>query len=206
MADKPLKSLDSVDWHSLHHAYGEADDVPELIRGLYSSDVSMQRRSLQDLFGNIWHQGTVYEATAEAVPFLVDALKRAPQAVRPGVASLLACIADGTGYLAVHAQNESSRSMWEQILETQGKKLYEEQSREQETLKRVRIATEPAIPLLIPFLSDPDAEVRSCIPSAFKAYPKLASETVPLLEAALKNEADESVRTEIERALVKLRG
>ncbi len=28
-----LDDLDQVDWHALSHAYGEADDVPELLSG-----------------------------------------------------------------------------------------------------------------------------------------------------------------------------
>ncbi|MEV4709105.1 hypothetical protein [Actinoplanes sp. NPDC049316] len=57
-----LDGLDEVDWAALTHAYGPAHDVPELLR----------EAALSDLYGRIFHQGTVYTATAAAVPFLVE--------------------------------------------------------------------------------------------------------------------------------------
>jgi hypothetical protein len=54
------------------------------------------------LFGNIWHQGTVYEATTYAVPFLIELAvdRRTPD--RVGILSLLAEIASGSSYRDVH--------------------------------------------------------------------------------------------------------
>jgi hypothetical protein len=63
-----LEGLDDVDWTSLTHAYGPADDVPRCIRALASRRKKKREKPLWELFGNIWHQGTVYEATAAAVP------------------------------------------------------------------------------------------------------------------------------------------
>jgi len=34
-----LDRLNSIDWKSLGHAYGSADDVPELIRALLSGSI-----------------------------------------------------------------------------------------------------------------------------------------------------------------------
>jgi hypothetical protein len=34
-----LEGLDDIDWAALKHAYGTAEDVPELIRNLGSGDV-----------------------------------------------------------------------------------------------------------------------------------------------------------------------
>ncbi|MET9030406.1 hypothetical protein ABZW96_32975 [Nocardia sp. NPDC004168] len=62
--------LESVPWAELSHAYGSAQDVPELLRRLQSGAEDEAAAALQELFGNIWHQGTVYSATAHAVPFL----------------------------------------------------------------------------------------------------------------------------------------
>ncbi|WP_433086921.1 hypothetical protein ACQP1P_14510 [Dactylosporangium sp. CA-052675] len=92
-----LTELDAVAWPELTHAYGEADDVPDLLRRLATGD----EEALHALCGNIWHQGTVYEATAPAVPFLIEVLD-APGADAAGVLRLLASIAEGSSYLAVH--------------------------------------------------------------------------------------------------------
>jgi hypothetical protein len=54
-----LDSLISIDWKSLRHAYCSADDVPELIRALLSEVRSEREAAIHELFGNIYHQGTI---------------------------------------------------------------------------------------------------------------------------------------------------
>ncbi|MFJ3762185.1 hypothetical protein [Streptomyces sp. NPDC090080] len=75
---RPPAELDLVQWHSLTHAYGSAEDVPQLIRALYESDDETADEALYELYGNIHHQGTVYSASAPAVPFLAHAVRHAP--------------------------------------------------------------------------------------------------------------------------------
>jgi hypothetical protein len=58
-------------WDRLHHAYGTADDVPDLLRALRSSDEEARNQAHYRLRGNIYHQGTRWEASSHAVPFLV---------------------------------------------------------------------------------------------------------------------------------------
>ena len=50
-----LNGLDAVDWKSLTHAYGEATDVPGLLRALLSPDGKVREETVYELFGNIWH-------------------------------------------------------------------------------------------------------------------------------------------------------
>ena len=50
----------------LHHAYGPAEDVPNQLRALISHDEKQRDEALYALHGNIWHQGTIYEATSHA--------------------------------------------------------------------------------------------------------------------------------------------
>lgn len=65
-----LDRLDEVPWGSLHHAYGPAADVPGLLRAL--ADPDQREGALWALYGNVFHQGTRYEATPHVVPFLVE--------------------------------------------------------------------------------------------------------------------------------------
>ncbi|MEU5974801.1 HEAT repeat domain-containing protein [Streptomyces sp. NPDC047315] len=67
--DGVFAELDGVGWEELEHAYGEAEDVPAMLRGLVG-DEGEASEALGELWGSIVHQGTVYEATAAAVPFL----------------------------------------------------------------------------------------------------------------------------------------
>ncbi|MGW1723514.1 hypothetical protein ACWCQK_11375 [Streptomyces sp. NPDC002306] len=85
--------LDSVPWHTLTHAYGSAEDVPDLIRALYEEDEDTVEEALRELFGTIHHQGTIYPASAPAVPFLAHAVRHAPGR-RDELLMLLAVLAD----------------------------------------------------------------------------------------------------------------
>ena len=95
----PFSELDQIPWNQLTHAYGTAEDVPQLLRASQSDGA---RDALSELFGNIWHQGTVYEATSYAVPFLLELAADASIPEQRGVVELLGAIAGGSSYLDVH--------------------------------------------------------------------------------------------------------
>ncbi|MEU4096356.1 hypothetical protein [Streptomyces sp. NPDC026673] len=67
------EELDDVDWSALHHAYAVADDVPGMVRALYSGDTERIDTALGELYGKVLHQSTVYEATVAVIPFLAHA-------------------------------------------------------------------------------------------------------------------------------------
>jgi len=67
-----LDGLDDIRWTSLRHAYGSADDVPVVLRAIATGDADEE--TLQELFSSVTHQGTVYSATPETVPFLLRML------------------------------------------------------------------------------------------------------------------------------------
>jgi len=88
-----LEGLDQIDWARLTHAYGPATDVPDQIRAVHSADPAVRQRALHDMHGNIFHQGTRFEATAYAVPFLLEVV--AEDRTRADVLRLLTLIATG---------------------------------------------------------------------------------------------------------------
>ncbi|MEV7526718.1 hypothetical protein [Streptomyces sp. NPDC091371] len=49
-----------------------AENVPHLLRDLTGTDVDAAEEALSELYGSVLHQGTVYAASAEAVPFLAE--------------------------------------------------------------------------------------------------------------------------------------
>lgn len=69
---KTLAELDTVAWSSLTHAYGEASDLPGHLQGLSDNHWEERAEAYAELISKVWHQGDVYEATAPALPFLVD--------------------------------------------------------------------------------------------------------------------------------------
>ena len=65
-------TLTSVPWASLTTAYGPATRVPELLAVLRSADGAARRAARDELCSQLQHQESVYDATAAAVPFLVE--------------------------------------------------------------------------------------------------------------------------------------
>ncbi|GAB2824263.1 hypothetical protein GCM10022221_22900 [Actinocorallia aurea] len=90
----PLDGLDEVAWASLHHAYGTAEDVPGQLRALASADPEA-REAARGLYGNVYHQGTRWEASPYVVPFLAALLDDPGTPGRGSVMGLLRAVALG---------------------------------------------------------------------------------------------------------------
>jgi len=100
-----LEGLDAIQWSTLNHAYGTAEDVPALIRDLTHPDDDVRDRTLYSLYSNIWHQGTVYQATPYAVPFLIELLCSAQVTRKYDILIYLSHLAQGNSYLDAHHQD-----------------------------------------------------------------------------------------------------
>lgn len=66
----PLDGLDAHPWAHAAHAYGSAEDLPDVLRALTGDDQEAADEAISELYGSVIHQGTVYAASAEAAPFL----------------------------------------------------------------------------------------------------------------------------------------
>jgi hypothetical protein len=102
-----LDGLDRINWGSLHHANGPARDVPGNIRALASADEKVREEALSELFGTIWQKGTVYEASAPAVPFLIELLREPSVETKIEILDLLACLASASSNLDINARSNS---------------------------------------------------------------------------------------------------
>ncbi|MCA9490778.1 MAG: hypothetical protein KC621_12705 [Myxococcales bacterium] len=69
--DAALQAVDAVPWTELEHAYGPAEDVPAQLRALALGTPEERVEALDALGGNVFHQGTVYEATPPVARFVV---------------------------------------------------------------------------------------------------------------------------------------
>ncbi|RQR66253.1 hypothetical protein DIE18_00425 [Burkholderia sp. Bp9125] len=73
-------SLDSSRWVQLRHAYGNAADIPALLRQLEGVPSSANNSEPWfTLWSALAHQGDVYDASFAAVPHVVRALASAPE-------------------------------------------------------------------------------------------------------------------------------
>src|SRR5689334_21001111 len=97
-----LETLDSISWSDLKHAYGDASNVPDLIRELASPEPEIYENALGELFYTVIHQGTVYSSTAYVVPFFCELLEAPHVQNKPHLLYYLATIARGASYADVH--------------------------------------------------------------------------------------------------------
>jgi HEAT repeat protein len=90
-----LERLSDVAWAELEHAYGSAADVPDLIRALRAAEPQVREKARWHLYGNIFHQGSRYEASAYAAPFLLELLADPATPERTAILDLLTSLAIG---------------------------------------------------------------------------------------------------------------
>jgi hypothetical protein len=78
-----------TDWTLLNHAYGNASDIPYLLRTL-SPDPSAD--VWEGLWSRVCHQGTIYSASFPVLPFLLEAAVQWPAPSRVSPLSLAGSI------------------------------------------------------------------------------------------------------------------
>ncbi|MFE6520842.1 HEAT repeat domain-containing protein [Streptomyces sp. NPDC057794] len=98
-----FRGIDEVDWASLRHADGSAEDVPGLLRGLASADPAERQTALDGMYGAVHHRGDVYDATLACVPFLLALAVREELRDRAGLVELLVSIGAAEGATADRA-------------------------------------------------------------------------------------------------------
>lgn len=69
-----LHGLDDVDWAAVYHAYGPATDTPDHLRALTSKNPKVRSDADEALLFSVLHQGSIYPASIETIPFLIQLL------------------------------------------------------------------------------------------------------------------------------------
>nr|WP_221377288.1 hypothetical protein [Actinoplanes polyasparticus] len=178
-----LEKLDDVPWSDLHHAYGPADDVPAQLRALCSDDADVRKKSLWSLFGTIFHQGTRYEASSHAVPFLLELAAAPATPSRESVIELLVALAVGSdeSYLPGSfplTELRSAAAGGADLLRDGGAwdRLASLPESDQDRLQaRIELnayeAVAAGVPLFVSLLKDPDPAVRRMAAYALGWFP-----------------------------------
>jgi tetratricopeptide (TPR) repeat protein len=192
-----LEGLDHVAWNEVETAYGEASDVPNMIRAMASDDAGERREAIDAAFGNIFHQGTRYTATPRAIPFLIEIASQSAN-LRAELLSLVThCVA---GYFGpTVGPRHASGSIWGFIPEPMSR--YGETV---EILEACEIAAEPAVPLALGLVANDDAPaVRGEALRVLAALRRFADryEVVPRLRDRFAQEKDAAVRALVAFAL-----
>lgn len=172
--------MDEVGWASMKHAYGSAEDVPELLRGLASSCAQERERALDGMYGAVHHQGDVYDSTLACVPFLFELVGHSELLDRGGIVELLVSIGGGDAYddgpLEGGDGAEGNYAM-------------------------ARTAIRAGAAAFIGLLADRDPEVRRAAPTALVRFLGQPERALGLLTGRLEEEEEEQVRPALAEGL-----
>ncbi|WP_086828876.1 PBS lyase [Streptomyces sp. NRRL B-24572] len=174
-----LTGIEEVDWASLGHAYGPADDVPELLRGLASADPAERETALDGMYGAVHHQGDVYDSTLACIPFLLELVADPDVQDRGCIVELLTSI----GGIELDDDEE----------------LDELDSEDEEFIPAANYAMAAAAiaagaDVFLGLVSDPDPEVRLAAPCALASLHPEPARVLTLLRERLTVERDTEVR------------
>jgi HEAT repeat protein len=197
LPSRPLEELAKIPWETLEHAYGAASNVPDLLRALVSNEADTRNEALEELYGNIWHQGTVYEASAPAVPFLIGLLNTA-HIDRGGVLDLLGCLAGGASYLDVHGPMNRQRH------ERDNPEHLAALERELKWVRETRSAVLAGLPVYVQLLQDDEAQVRHHVVALLERLTEEATTVGTVLISRIMSEPEPNVRARLVQALVAL--
>ncbi|WP_030688864.1 hypothetical protein [Streptomyces globisporus] len=174
-----LTGIEEVDWASLGHAYGPADDVPELLRGLASADPAERETALDGMYGAVHHQGDVYDSTLACIPFLLELV------ADPGVQDRGCIIELLTSIGGIELDDDEE--------------LDELGADDEEFIPAANYAMAAAAiaagaDVFLGLVSDPDPEVRLAAPCALASLHPEPARVLSLLRERLTVERDTEVR------------
>jgi hypothetical protein len=187
-----LEGLEQINWKELRHAYGSAEDVPAQIRALALNDKQIREAALTELWGNIIHQGTVYSATAYAIPFLIELLESPDVKAKPQLLVLVGALACGISYHEAHQPLfEDAGVFTEEMQQPEWQHRIREERGWVEAAWRAVVAGTPTYLIL---LVDPLPEIRFCATYPLAVCGEHATEILPHLQRRLNEETDVQVQ------------
>jgi hypothetical protein len=196
-----LERLDTIDWASLKGCGGPATDVPDLLRELVSEEDGVRMDIWAELLDHLWHQGTVFPASAAAIPFLYELLTDPDVPDKGPFVEMIAAIATGEGDL-VGSVRTDGEEMWRRILDKQGKSLDQELAESEATEQAIHAAVSGGLSYLVPYLNDVEHQLP--VAQILDRFPEHASWLVPAIDAALQSVADTEVRQVLTEARASL--
>jgi hypothetical protein len=187
-----FEGVDAIDWHALEHAYGPADDVPDVLRELLSTDPDTRAGAQWALYGNVYHQGTVYSATPVVVPILLKLLTDSTTPDRPWIVEYLAEVSLSVGNCEAYARwrGDSVPQEWLEPWRRAAAATY--------------VAVREGLPLYLRLLEDADERLRRAAATALGRLREDAVTSSAALSVQLQHEERPSVRTALYLALADL--
>ncbi|MET9591451.1 PBS lyase [Streptomyces sp. NPDC006516] len=174
-----FRGIDEVDWASMEHAYGPADDVPGLLHGLASEDPAERESALDGMYGAVHHQGDVYACTLACIPFLFELAVDPGIRDRGGIVELLTSI----GGIDLDEEDEDGLD-----------ELDEDEIEGVANYAMAAAAVSAGSAVFFELVADGDPGVRLAAPLALATLHERPDRVLALLRERLPVEADDEVR------------
>lgn len=174
--------MDEVDWASMGHAYGPADDVPALLRGLASTDPAERETALDGIYTAVHHQGDVYDSTLACIPFLLELAASPEVQDRGAIVELLTSI--------------GGIDLDDDELDPE-----DEEFEDAANYAMAAAAVASGADVFVGLLDDQDAGVRLAAPCALAMLHGDPARVLALLRARLEGERDTEVRLALVEAV-----
>ncbi|MCK8677429.1 HEAT repeat domain-containing protein [Streptomyces lichenis] len=184
-----FRGIEEVDWASLSHAYGPADDVPGLLRGLASADPGEREAALDAMYGAVHHQGDVYDSTLACIPFLLELVADPAVRDRGCVVELLASV----GGIDLDGDDEMA------ALDPE-----DEGFEDAANYAMASAAVAAGAEVFVGLLGDRDPEVRLAVPGALASMHGDPARVLGLLRERLTTEPETEVRLALVEAIGRL--
>jgi hypothetical protein len=173
-------------------------EIANAIRGLWSEDAEGRSEAVGTLQERLWHQGTVFEVTAPAVPFVADAALGdvVSRDDRIWLVALLAWIASGSSYHDAHRG----------FFESRGRRVDEAViERELGWVRDARVAVRRRLPEFLDRLTaEPDASLQIVLAELAAQFPEDADDALPRVRQLVDAESGETRRLVLELAAAAL--
>ena len=183
-----LDTLDSIPWSKLDHAYGEASEVPGLIRALASPEPEMYQGAIGRLWYTVIHQGTVYSSTAYVVSFFCELLEAPEVQNKPELLHYLATIARGASYSDVHVREKERRETPE---------MQQEIAKELSWVHAASDAVSDGYATYLRLLASPEEELRANAAYTLCRCQSHTTKVVPVMQQYLSQEPSSFVRASL---------
>lgn len=191
-----LEKLDDINWHELKHAYGSAEDVPSQIRSLLASDSQTREKALWALSGNIFHQGTRYQATPYAIPFLYELIESEKTPDRDKIILFLISLALGyeeeylpEGVNILNFRNEYKEA--EKNLTSAQREECSKYGYSPQAILDGYDQVKAGIPILLELVDHSDKKIRRAAMYALAWFPETASVTISRIKNQLTSFSEE---------------
>ncbi|MFD6168626.1 HEAT repeat domain-containing protein [Streptomyces coeruleorubidus] len=188
-----FRGMDEVDWASLRHAYGSAEDVPGLLRGLASADQAERETALDRMYGAVHHQGGVYDSTLACVPFLLALAVHEEVRDRAGVVELLVSIGGAGGGGGGAGGDEGGPHEVEGGSDEDGSGSDGGGGGSGDLAGKARAALRAGADVFVLLAGDADAGVRQVAPAALVRFLDRPARVLALLRERITVERDDRV-------------